>query len=152
MYTSINGKIWQFKILLALTGSNTNLKAISPSLTNSVKSAACPTKCSGQVPSQGTEEMGQPSIAERDAAQADALAIIQQITQLPPLTPCATLVSISLIDSDKSSAQGAQGGSSSTIPKKMQVGNIKLVPRSVSNNTQEPRKMLPSQVHSPSLA
>ena len=57
-----------------------------------------------------------------------------------------------MIDSDESSVAGTQGGSSSTMAKKKQVGNVKPVPRSVSNNTQEPRTMLLSQVHSPSLA
>ena len=45
---------------------------------------ASPTQCSGQVPFQNTREMGQPSIARRDVVQADALAAVQQITQLPP--------------------------------------------------------------------
>ena len=42
------------------------------------------------------------------------------------------------MDSDEASVAGTQGGFSSTIRKKKQVGNIKPVPRSVSNNTQEP--------------
>ena len=37
------------------------------------------------------------------------------------------------------------------MAKKRQVGNIKLVPRSVSNNTPEPRMTLSNQVCSPSL-
>ena len=77
-------KIWQCKILLAHTGSVQTLKVIPHSLTSSVKSVAIPAKCSGQVPSQGTGEMGQPSTAERDASQAEALAAVQQITWPPP--------------------------------------------------------------------
>ena len=45
-------------------------------------STVSPTPCSDQVPSQCTGEMGQPPIAEQDAAQADALAAVQQITQV----------------------------------------------------------------------
>ena len=56
------------------------------------------------------------------------------------------------MDSDEVSVAGTQGGSSSTTTTKKQVGNVKLVPRSVSNNTQELRTMLPNQVCSPSLA
>ena len=70
-------KIWQHKILSAHTGSIQTLKAIPSSLASSVKSMASPTQCSGQVPSQGSGEMGQPSTAKRDAGQADALAAVQ---------------------------------------------------------------------------
>ena len=38
------------------------------------------------------------------------------------------------------------------MTKKKQVDNIKPVSRSASNNTQEPRMMLPNQIHSLSLA
>ena len=77
-------KIRQCEILLAHTGSIQNLKAIPPSLTHSFQSVASPTQCSGWVPSQGTREMSLPSTAERDAAQADALAAVQQIPQPTP--------------------------------------------------------------------
>ena len=56
------------KILQAHTGSIQNMKAIPPSLVGSVESTASPTWCSGQVPSQGTGETGQPSTAKWDAA------------------------------------------------------------------------------------
>ena len=95
--------------------------------------------------------MGLPSRAEWNAAWADALAAVKQIPQLPLPTSCVTSSSISLIDCTEVSVAGTQGGPSSLTTKKKQVGNIKLVPRSVSNNTQELRTMLPSQVHSPSL-
>ena len=55
------------------------------------------------------------------------------------------------MDSDDTSVTGTQGGSSSTMTKKAQVGNVKPVPRSVVNNTQELRMTLPNQIHSPSL-
>ena len=95
--------------------------------------------------------MGWPSTAEKDALQADALAAVLLITQLPPPTSCATLGSISLIDSDGDSVPDTEGGLSSTVAKKKQVGKVKPEPRSVSNNAQEPRMTLCSQVHSPSL-
>ena len=145
-------KIQQFEILLVHNGSIQTLKAILASLASSVKSVASPTQCSGQVSSQGTREMGQPSTAERDAAWADALAVVQYITQPPPPTSCATSGSISLIDSDEASVAGTQGGLSSTMVKRKQVDNIKPVPRSVSNTTQELRMMLPYEAHSPSQA
>ena len=126
------------------------MKAIPLSLASSVKSTTSPTQSSGQVPPQGTREKAQPSTANWDAAQPDELAAVQEITQPPPPTSCATSGSISLMDSDEASVAGTPGGSSSTTAKKKQVGNIKLVPRSVSNDTQEPRMMLPNQVHSPS--
>ena len=88
-------KIWQCKILLDHTSSIQTLKAVPPSLTTSVESVASPIQLSGQVPSQATGETGLPSTAERDAAQADALAAVQQIPQLPPPTSCATSESIS---------------------------------------------------------
>ena len=103
-------KIWQCKILLAHNGSIQILKAIPPSFASSVKSAACPTQCPGQVPPQGTREMGQHSTAERDAAQVDVLAAVQQIIQSHPPTSCATSGSISLKDSDEASVAGTQGG------------------------------------------
>ena len=78
-------KIWQCKILLANTGSIKDLKVVPLSLTSSVGSVASPTKHSGQIPFHGTGEFGWPSTAERDAAQADALAAVQQIIKLPPL-------------------------------------------------------------------
>ena len=102
-------KIQQCKILLDHTGFIQTLKAIPPSLTSSIKSVASPSQCSGQVPPEGTVEMGRPSMAERDAAQADALAAVHQITQLAPLALCATSGSISLIDSDGASVVGTQG-------------------------------------------
>ena len=97
-------KIWQCEILLAHTGSIQTLKNIPPSLASSTNPTVSPTPCfTGQVPSQGTEEMGQPSTAKWDAAQANALAAVQQITQLLPLTSCTTAGSISLMDSDDAS-------------------------------------------------
>ena len=54
------------------------------------------------------------------------------------------------MDSDKASVAGTQGGSSSATIKKKQVGNVKPVPRSLVNNTQELRMTLPNQLHSPS--
>ena len=54
------------------------------------------------------------------------------------------------MDSGEASVACTQGGSSSTMAKMKQVGNIKPVPRSVVNNTQEPRMMVPNQGHSPS--
>ena len=142
-------KIRQCEILLAHTGSIQTLKAISPSLASSVKSMISPTQCSGQVPSQGTREMGQPSIAKLDAAQPYVLAAVQQITQSLLLTSCTTSGSIYLIYSEEANVTGTQGQPSRTTTKK-QVGNVKPIPRSVSNNTQELRISLPNQVHSPS--
>ena len=139
-------KIWQCKILLPNTGSIQNLKAIPPSLTSFVESVASPTQCSDQVPSQGTRETGQPSTAERNAAQTDALAAVQQITQPPPPNITCQLGIYFLIDSNEVSVAGAQGGSSSKVAKKNQAGNIKPVPRNVSNCIQELRTMLSSQV------
>ena len=55
------------------------------------------------------------------------------------------------MDSDEANVAGTQGGLPSTMTKKKQEGNVKPVPRSVSNNTQELRMMLPNQVCSPSL-
>ena len=80
--------------------------------------------------------MGWPSTDKWDAAQADALTSVKQITRLLPPTSCTTSGSISLMDSDKASVTGAQEESSSTKTKKKQVGNVKLIPRSVVNNTQ----------------
>ena len=77
-------KIWQCKILLAHTGSIQDLKVFPPSFTSSVRYMASPSQYSSQIPSHGTGEMGQPSMAGRDAAQADALAAVQQMTQPPP--------------------------------------------------------------------
>ena len=111
-----------------------------------------PTQCSGQVPSQGTGEMNLPSTAKWDAAQADALPTVQQITQPPPPTSYATSGSITLIDSDEASVAGTPGQSFSAMAKQKQVGNVKQVPRSVSNNTQELRMMLLNQVCSSFLA
>ena len=54
------------------------------------------------------------------------------------------------MDYDDTSVNGTQGGSSNVTTKKKQIGNVKLVPRSVVNNTQELRMMLPNQIHSPS--
>ena len=45
---------------------------------------------------------------------------------------------------------GTERESSSTMTKKKHVGNIKPVPRSVVNNTQELRMMVPNKVCSPS--
>ena len=56
------------------------------------------------------------------------------------------------MDFDEASITGTQGGSSSATTKKKQVGNVKLVPRSVSNNAQELRTTLCNQAHSPSPA
>ena len=50
------------------------------------------------------------------------------------------------MDSDGNSVAGTQGGSSSAMTKKKQVGNVKQVPRNVVNNTQELKMMLPNQV------
>ena len=111
-------KIWQYKILLAHTASIQTLKAIPPSLTSFVGSTASPTQCSGQVHSQGTRETCHPSTAGWDAAQADALAAVQQITQLPPPTSFTTAGSIYLMDSDEASVTGIQGGLSSTMANK----------------------------------
>ena len=61
-------KIWKCEFLLAHTGSKQTLKVIPPSLASSVDSMAIPMQYSGQVPSQGTREMGQPSTAKWDAA------------------------------------------------------------------------------------
>ena len=85
------------------------MKAIPPSLASSVESVACPTQCSGQVLSQGTREIGWPLKTERDAAQADVLTAVQQITQPPPPPSCATSGSTSLIDSDGVGVAGTQG-------------------------------------------
>ena len=54
------------------------------------------------------------------------------------------------MDPDNARVAGTQGGSSSTMTKQKQVGNVKLVPRSAVNNTQEPRMTVPNQVCSPS--
>ena len=67
----------------------------------------------------------------------DALAAVQQITQPLPPTSCTTPVSISPMDSDEASDDGAQGRSFRTPTKQKQVGNVKPVPRSEVNNTQE---------------
>ena len=98
-------------------GSIETLKAILPSLSSSIESVASPTQHSGQVPSQHAGEMGQPSMAERDAALLDELAAVQQITQLLPPTSCATLGSISLIDLGGATRDGTQWESSSIILK-----------------------------------
>ena len=77
---------------------------------------------------------------------------IQTLKAVPPSltsSSCATPGSISLKDSAGASAAGIQGGSSSAMVKKRQVGNVKLVPRSTSNKPQEQRMTLPSQVYSP---
>ena len=74
-----------------------------------------------------------------DAAQADVLAAVQQITQPLLPTSCTTSGSISLMDSDEASVTGAQGG-------KKQVVHIKPLPRSVSNNTQELRRHCPTKL------
>ena len=79
-----------------------------------------------------------------------ALAAVQQITQPLPPASYTTSGSISLMDSDEASVNGAEGGSSSTMAKKKQVGNIEPVSRSVTNNTQGPRMTLCSQVSSQS--
>ena len=55
------------------------------------------------------------------------------------------------MDSDEASIAGAQGVSSSTTAKKKQEGNVKQVPRSVSNNTQELRMALHNLVCSPAM-
>ena len=91
-------KIWQCTILLTHTGPIQTLEAILHSLASFVRSMASPTQCSGQVPSQGNIKIGQPSTGKRDAAQEDAMAVVQQITQLPPSTSCGTSGSISLMD------------------------------------------------------
>ena len=70
---------------------------------------ASPIKHSGEIPSHDTGELGQPSTAERDAAQVDTLVTVQQITQLPPPPSCANLGSIPLIDSNGVSIAGIQG-------------------------------------------
>ena len=54
------------------------------------------------------------------------------------------------MDSDDASVTGSQLGFSSATTKMKQVGNVKLVPRSVGNNTQELRMMVPNKVYSPS--
>ena len=113
---------------------------------------ASPTQHAGKIPSHGTGEMGQPFTAERDAAQADVLVAVQQITQMPPSPSCATSGSISLIDSDGTSIDDIQGKSPSTMIKKRLVGSDKPVSRSVNNSTQGLRRTLPHQVHSPSPA
>ena len=144
-------KMRQCEILLAHTGSIQTLKTVPPSLASYVGSTVDPTPYSSQVPSQGPGQMGWPSTAEYNAACADALEAVKQITQPLP-TSCTTSESISLMDSDEPSVAGTQGGSSSTTTNKKQVGNVEPVARSVSNNTQELRMTLPKQVHSPSLA
>ena len=60
-------KIHQCKILLAHTSSIQTSKGIPSPLASSVESVVSSTQCSGQVPSQGTGEMGKPSTAEKDA-------------------------------------------------------------------------------------
>ena len=72
--------IQQCEILLANTGSIQDLNPVPLSLVSAIKSLVSPTQHSGQTPFPGTEEMGWPSTAERDAAPADALAAVQQIT------------------------------------------------------------------------
>ena len=70
-------KIQQCEILLAYTGCIQALKTIPPSLASPVKPTVSPTLCStSQVPFQSTGEMGQPSTATQDAAQADALVAV----------------------------------------------------------------------------
>ena len=77
-------KIRQFEILLAHTGSIQALKTVLPSLASSVKPTVSPTPCStSQVPLQGTGEIDWPSTATWDAAQADALAAVCAMPQLP---------------------------------------------------------------------
>ena len=62
-------KIQQCEILLAHTGCIQALKTIPPPLAISVEPTVSPTPCcTSQVPSQGTGEMGQPSIAKQDAS------------------------------------------------------------------------------------
>ena len=107
-------KIRQCEILFACTGSIQAFKTVPPSLASSLIPTASPTLCSiSQVPLQGTREEGQPSTAKWDAAQADALAAVQQIIQPIPPTSGNASGSISLMDSDDTSFAGTQGGSSS---------------------------------------
>ena len=68
--------------------------------------------------------MGQPSTAEQDTAQADALVAVQQIIQPFPQHQ-ALPQDLSLIDSDDTNGVGTKGGSYSTMTKKKQVGNVK---------------------------
>ena len=144
-------KIWQCEILLAYTGSLKALKTIPPSLASYVEPTVGPTPCSiSQVPFQGTGEVSWPSTPKWDAARIDVLATLQKVTQLFPPTSGTNSGFISLMDSNDTSVAGAQGESSSIMTKKKQVGNIKLVPRSVVNNTQELRMTLPNQICSPS--
>ena len=80
-------QIRQCEILLAHTCSIQTLTAVPPSLASSVNSTFSPTHFSGQVPPQGTREMGQPSTSKQDGAIADAMPAVQQITQphhVPP--------------------------------------------------------------------
>ena len=70
-------KIQQCKIFLTHISSIQTLKTIPPPLTSSVKSVVSSIQHSGQVPPQGTGEMGRPSTAEGDTAQVDALAAVQ---------------------------------------------------------------------------
>ena len=111
-------KIWQCEILLAHIGPIQTLKTTFPSLAGSVESTVDPTLWSDQVPPQGIREMGQPSMAKLDAAQADALTAVQWITQPLPPTLCTISGSIYLMDSDGASVAGTQGGSPSAITKK----------------------------------
>ena len=108
-------KIRQCEILLAHPGSIQILKTIPPSLASSVESTISPTPCSGQVSSQHTREMGQPSTAKWNTCQVDELAAMQQITQLLPPTSCTTPGSISLMDSDDTSVVGSHRGYSSIM-------------------------------------
>ena len=128
-----------------------DLELVSPFPDSSVETVVSPTQCLGQKPFHGTEEMEWPSTAKRDAAQADALAAVQQITQ-PPSPSCATSESISLKEYNEASVAGAQGELSNATVIKRLVGSVKPVPRSASNSPQESRTTLPNQVHSLSPA
>ena len=69
-------KIQQCEILLDHTSSIQSLKTVPSSLATTI--------CSDQVPPTGTGEMGGALSAKWDAAQADALAALQLITQKLP--------------------------------------------------------------------
>ena len=112
-------KIWQCEMHLAHTVCMQALKTIPLSLARPIKPSVSPFPCStSQVPSQGTRERGWPSTAEMDAAPAEALATVQQITQLLLPTSSTTPRSISLMDSDDTSVVGTQEGSSSAMTSK----------------------------------
>ena len=137
-YASYKQMIRQCEILLANTGSIQTLKTFPPSLASFVKSTVGPTPCTGQVHSQGIDWR------DRLALNSQTRCYLSRCTGSSVTNKSAvslnimyTLGLISLMDSDKASVTCTQGGFFTTTTKKKQVGNIKLVPRSVSSNTQE---------------